>query len=61
MSTTGYGDIVPMTIAGKVITTCSMLVGMLVIAIPAGIITAGYVEDYKEYPNENSRKKDSEK
>ena len=61
LSTTGYGDIVPMTIAGKVITTCSMLVGMLVIAIPAGIITAGYVEDYKEYPSENSRKEDSEK
>ena len=60
LSTTGYGDIVPMTVAGKVITTCSMLVGLLVIAIPAGIVTAGYVEDYKEYPDKDIRKEPDE-
>ena len=45
LSTAGYGDIVPVTMLGKVITTISMLVGMLLIAIPAGIITAGYLEE----------------
>lgn len=60
LSTAGYGDIVPLTAAGKLITTCSMLVGLLVIAIPAGIITAGYIEDYKDHPVEDYWKADSE-
>ncbi|MCR5033951.1 MAG: ion transporter [Clostridia bacterium] len=47
LSTTGYGDIVPVTAVGKIITTISTLFGMLIIAIPAGIITAGYVEETK--------------
>ena len=50
ITTIGYGDISPVTPIGRMITMISALVGMAVIALPTGIITAAYM-------NEISRKK----
>jgi len=44
LTTVGYGDIFPVSTAGRVITMISSLFGIAVIALPAGIITAGYME-----------------
>jgi len=40
MTTTGYGDIHPKTPLGQFITSCSMLLGYGVIALPTGIVGA---------------------
>jgi len=40
LSTVGYGDIAPVTLAGKVIASVIMIIGYSVIAVPTGIITA---------------------
>lgn len=40
ITTVGYGDIVPATPWGKVLSTITMLVGYSIIAVPTGIITA---------------------
>jgi len=40
MTTVGYGDIIPITPAGKVITAALVLVGYSLIIIPTGILTA---------------------
>ena len=45
ITTIGYGDIYPMTLLGKIITMISALVGMAVIALPTGIITASYMQE----------------
>ncbi|WP_024864438.1 potassium channel family protein [Butyrivibrio sp. FCS014] len=50
ITTIGYGDISPVTPIGRMITMISALVGMAVIALPTGIITAAYM-------NEITRKK----
>ncbi len=50
ITTIGYGDISPTTDAGRFIAMISALVGMAVIALPTGIITAAYM-------NEISKKK----
>ena len=50
ITTIGYGDISPVTLIGRMITMISALVGMAVIALPTGIITAAYM-------NEITRKK----
>jgi voltage-gated potassium channel len=39
VTTVGYGDIVPVTYAGKAIATFIMLVGYSIIAIPTGIVS----------------------
>ncbi|MCR5303326.1 MAG: ion transporter [Lachnospiraceae bacterium] len=44
LSTTGYGDIYPVTVLGKIIAIVITLLGMCVVAIPTGIITAGFIE-----------------
>ena len=45
LSTIGYGDIAPVTAAGKLVTILSSFVGIAIIALPSGIITAGYMEE----------------
>jgi len=44
----GYGDMVPITILGKVMTGIISLTGLAVFALPAGIITAGFLEEMRK-------------
>lgn len=45
LTTMGYGDIYPISTAGRVVTMVSALFGIAIIALPAGIITAGYMRE----------------
>lgn len=45
LTTMGYGDIYPVTKAGKFITMLSSVFGVAIIALPASIITAGMMEE----------------
>lgn len=40
ITTVGYGDIVPLTTMGKVISSVVMLLGYAIIAVPTGIVTS---------------------
>lgn len=44
--TVGYGDIYPLTVLGKIMAICIAFLGVGVVAIPTGIISAGFVEQY---------------
>ena len=44
LTTMGYGDIYPVSTFGRVVTMVSSFVGIAIVALPAGIITAGYME-----------------
>ena len=44
LSTTGYGDIYPVTLLGKTLSIIITLLGMCLVAIPTGILTAGFME-----------------
>lgn len=48
LTTMGYGDIYPVTAVGRVFTMFSAFFGIAVIALPAGIITAGYMDALQE-------------
>ena len=45
LATVGYGDVIPVTIWGKVFASVISLVGIGVVAIPTGIISASFVEE----------------
>lgn len=59
LTTVGYGDIYPVTVIGKMITMISSFFGIAVVALPAGIITAGYMEEIHQ--QNEKKKKDKEK
>ncbi len=51
LTTVGYGDIYPISATGRVISIISSVVGIAIIALPSGIITAGYMDEVKNRKN----------
>lgn len=47
VTTVGYGDVTPITLAGKVFTGIVAVVSLLTLAIPTGIVSAGFFEEFK--------------
>ena len=45
ITTVGYGDIYPITTLGRIITMVSSFMGIAIVALPASIITAGYMKE----------------
>ena len=43
LTTVGYGDIYPVTTIGRIVTMVSSVFGIAIIALPSGVITAGYL------------------
>ena len=63
LTTVGYGDIYPVTMIGRLVSMMSSLFGIAIVALPAGIITAGYMEELvkrREFSEEFWRKKEEE-
>lgn len=48
LTTVGYGDIYPVSDIGRLISIISSIVGIAIIALPSGIVTAGYIEELNE-------------
>jgi voltage-gated potassium channel len=47
LTTTGYGDMHPITTLGKTLAGIIMLTGVALFALPAGIITVGFLEEFR--------------
>lgn len=56
MTTIGYGDVYPITLVGKIVGSTMALLGIGLVAMPTGIISAGFLEKV----NERKDKKTSE-
>jgi len=54
LSTVGYGDLYPVTIAGRIVTMLGSFVGIAIVSLPSAIITAGYMDALRE--NEDNEK-----
>ena len=52
LTTVGYGDIYPVSTLGRIITMVSSIFGIAIVALPAGIITAGYMNEIGKSQNE---------
>ena len=47
LTTVGYGDLYPVSHIGRVISIISSMVGIAIIALPSGIVTAGYIDELR--------------
>ncbi len=56
--TVGYGDIYPITTLGKIMAICIAYLGVGAVAIPTGIISAGFVEQYQKKSSSTNIKKE---
>lgn len=56
LTTVGYGDIYPVSDIGRVITMISSVFGIAIVALPAGIITAGYMNEIDKKKNDEQNK-----
>ena len=45
LTTVGYGDIYPVTEVGKIVSILSSCLGIAIIALPSGILTAGFMSE----------------
>ena len=47
LTTVGYGDLYPISDLGRGISIMSSMVGIAIVALPSGIITAGYMNELR--------------
>ena len=45
LTTVGYGDVYPITVMGKILSSIIALLGIGIVAIPTGIISSGFIEE----------------
>ena len=55
LTTVGYGDIYPVSVFGRIITMASSILGIAIVALPAGIITAGYMTEIQAEQKEEEQ------
>ncbi|SDB33779.1 voltage-gated potassium channel [Ruminococcaceae bacterium FB2012] len=58
LMTVGYGDIYPITVVGKIMAIFTAILGVGVVAVPTGIISAGFVEQYQQKVNSDKTYRD---
>ncbi len=55
LTTVGYGDIYPMSDGGRLISMLSSFFGIAMVALPAGVITAGFIRELEQNGENNKR------
>lgn len=48
LTTVGYGDIYPVTVAGRIFTFVVLMVGLTIVAVPASLVAASLAEARRE-------------
>lgn len=56
LTTVGYGDVYPHNDIGKIISMLSSLVGVAIIALPSGVITASYLQTVEKLKKSKTMK-----
>lgn len=59
LTTMGYGDIYPTSVQGQIVTMLSSFIGIAIIAMPAGIITSGFMEEINNDKKETESERDA--
>jgi voltage-gated potassium channel len=45
LGTIGYGDVVPVTLLGRIVATATIFVGLIMVALPIGIVATAFAEE----------------
>ena len=58
LTTVGYGDIYPVSTIGRIVAMASSIFGIAIIALPSGIVTAGYLEEIRQQQKEEDESRE---
>merc|ERR1711998_766415 len=61
MGTVGYGDMYPYSVEGKIVGVLTMLVGLIMLALPLSIIGTNFIEERNIMVEENKRREEEER
>jgi len=56
LTTVGYGDIYPGSDMGRLISMLSAIMGVAIIALPSGVITASYLDELRNQKEQDEKK-----
>lgn len=54
-TTLGYGDLVPVTLQGKVITAITVAMGLVLFAVVTAVLTAGIVQELQKFTHKKNK------
>lgn len=57
ITTAGYGELSPVTLTGKLVSTCTILCGIVVLAMPVGVIGANFSCEYDRMQDVKKKKR----
>merc|ERR1719188_2358127 len=57
ITTVGYGDMVPTTIAGRLMGAATMVAGTLIVTLSVAVVTSSFTEEYRQRTEVASVKK----
>lgn len=58
MVTVGYGDIIPVTVGGRIVAMVTSIVGVIIFALPSGFIAAAFVKELAKYREKEAKDKE---
>lgn len=58
LTTVGYGDMIPVTDVGRLVSMLSSLFGVAIIALPSGVITASYLDELRNLKADKDRNRE---
>lgn len=58
LTTVGYGDIYPVSVIGRIVSMLSSFMGIAIVALPTGIITAGFMSEIEQQHDNETSKED---
>jgi voltage-gated potassium channel len=57
LTTVGYGDVYPVTVLGKLLSGIISILGIILIALPSGIISSGFIKEYERKKEKRKRRR----
>lgn len=54
-TTLGYGNLVPVTLAGKIITGITVAAGLVLFAVVTAVLTAGIVQEFQKFEHKKNK------
>ena len=59
LTTVGYGDIYPISQIGRVVSMLSSFMGIAIVALPTGLITAGFMQELNDQKGSKGKNRDT--